>query len=103
MSAVTTRMSETWKRSAMIGEMFCELDIETPKSPVMRLENQSQYCTMSGRSVPSSARFLASSSGVALTPRAISAGSPGTTRSARKMRMEDTNTVPTNRATMRTS
>ncbi|MNW67175.1 hypothetical protein D3C74_457280 [compost metagenome] len=72
-----TRIKLTWTRSAISGLISCRVTYEVPKSPKGRPSAQSKYCTISGRSVPNSARVLANSSGVAFTPSAICAGSPG--------------------------
>lgn len=83
--------------------MVSRVTYERPKSPCSTPPIQSKYCVTSGRSMPNSARVLASSSGVALTPSATCAGSPGSTAMNRNTTIDATSTLTTKIATRRST
>ena len=69
--------SVTGMRSRSSVVISSPLNQFVPRSPTTALFSQSQYCTTSGRSMPSSARFSASDSRSASSPMMVAAGSTG--------------------------
>ena len=74
---IDARRIEVSAPLAMTDKTGSRKKMEIPRSPCKTLPSQRKYWVASGRSNPISAESCATSSGVAVSPKGIAAGSPG--------------------------
>ncbi len=70
-------ISERPRAVNIAGPTGWSVRIEVPKSPCSRPDSQCQYCSQAGSPRPSRWRTAASASGVAFSPRRVTAASAG--------------------------
>ena len=93
MNASSASLAEATSASPRTSDTGGRWPTDSPRSPVRKLVIQSQYCTISGRSVPSSSLSSSTDAWSANGPRIRRATSPGSTWAARKITMLRMNSV----------
>src|SRR5918999_142332 len=101
-AAISMRNAEFSMRGPRSSVTGCRATSDSPRSPLRTPENQSQYCSTTGRLRFSCSRRAARDSGVAVRPRTARAGSPGSAWVAAKMMTEATKSVTTPSSVRRT-